>query len=127
MLSQLFYIGDQMRGGVTFQVGIESAGMWCAASAVTLIEEYDAVGAGIKKPAVPGNTSRTGAAMQDHNWLAMWIATDLPVDAIAVIHLQETLIVRLDLRIQIGHDSFSFLYFSRTLSMSMRCTSDLHP
>jgi len=43
--------------------------------------------------------------VQDDGWLAMWIATGLPVDEIAVIHLQEALLVRLDLRIQIGHDS----------------------
>src|SRR5712692_7518718 len=105
MLSQLFHVGDQMRGGVARQVGIEGTSMWRAAPTVALVEEHKAIGAGIKKRAVPGRTSRTGAAVQDDGWLAMWIATDLPVDEIAVIHLQEAPIVRLDLRIQIGHDS----------------------
>src|SRR6266568_3852767 len=103
----MFHIGDQMRGGVACQVGIEGTGVWRAPPAVALIEEHEAVGAGIKKPAVPGRTSRTRAAVHDDGRLPMWIATGLPVDEIAVIHLQDALLVRLDLRIQIqiGHDS----------------------
>ncbi len=76
-----------MRGGVTLQVGIEGTGVWPAAPAVALIEEHEAVGAGIKKPAVPGDTSRPRPAMQDDGWLAMWITAGLPVDGIAVTHL----------------------------------------
>src|SRR5438093_845973 len=94
-----------MRGGVALEARIKSTGVWRTPPAVALIEEYEAVGTGIKQPAVPGDTSRTRAAVQDDGWLAMWIATGLPVDAIAVIHLQEALLVGLDLRIQIGHDS----------------------
>src|SRR5712692_9367973 len=105
MLSQLLHVGDQMRGGVALEARIEGTGVWPAPPTVALIEEHKAVGAGIKQPAVPGSTSRTRAAMQDDGWLAMWIATGLPVDKIAVIHLQEALLVRLDLRIQIGHGS----------------------
>src|SRR5215471_19047084 len=123
MLSQLFDVGEQMRGGVALKARIESTGVWRAPSAVPLIEEHEAVGAGIKKPAVPGGTSRTRAAVQDEGWLPVWIATGLPVDAIAVIHLQEALLVGLDFRIQIGHDSpASRSSLCRTLSMSMRCT-----
>jgi len=76
-----------MRGSVTLQIGIEGTGMRSATSTVALIEEHEAVSAGIKKPAVPGNTSLTRTSMQDDGWLAIWIATDLPVDGIAVIHL----------------------------------------
>src|SRR5713226_9224219 len=105
MLSQLFHVGEQMRGGVAREARIEGTGVWPAPPAISLIEEHEAVGAGIKQPAVPGSTSRTRATMQDDGWLAIWIATGLPVDEIAVIHLQEALLVRLDLRIQIYHDS----------------------
>src|SRR6266566_5913451 len=105
MLSQLFHVGDQMRGGVARQVGIEGTGVGRALPTVALIEEHEAVGAGIKQPAMPGRTSRTRTAVQDDGWLAMWIATGLPVDEIAVIHLQDALLVWLDLRIQLGHDS----------------------
>src|SRR5436305_14856194 len=117
MLSQLFHVGDQMRGGVAREARIEGTGVWSAPPAVALVEEYEAVGAGIKQPAVPGRTSRTRAAVQDDGWLPMWIATGLPVDEIAVIHLQETLLVRLNLRVQIGHDSPHGIYFSH-LSVS---------
>src|SRR5713226_6666377 len=107
MLSQLFHVGDQIRSGVAREARIEGTGVWRAPPAVPLIEEHEAVGAGIKKPAVPGSTSRTRAAVQDDGRFPMWIATGLPVDEIAVIHLQEVLLVRLDLwiQIQIGHDS----------------------
>src|SRR5438477_5466643 len=105
MLSQLFHVGDQMRGGIAFKARIERAGVWPAPPAVALVKEHEAVDTGIKQPAVQGDTSRTRAAVQDDGWLAMWIATSLPVDALAVIHLQEALLVRFDLRIQIGHDS----------------------
>ncbi len=76
-----------MRSGVTLQVGIEGTGVWPAAPAVALIEEHEAVGAGIKKPAVPVDTSRTWATMQDDGWLTTWIAAGLPVDGIAITHL----------------------------------------
>ena len=76
-----------MCGSVTLQVGIEGTGMRSATSTIALIEEHEAVGAGIKKPAIPGNTSRTRAAMQDDGWLATWISAGLPVDGIAFIHL----------------------------------------
>src|SRR6266849_7967519 len=105
MLSQLFHVGDQMRGGVALKARIEGTGVRRTPPTVPLIEEHEAVGALIKKPAVPGSTSRTRAAVQDDGWLAMWIAAGLPVNEIAVIHLQEALLVWLDLRIQIGHDS----------------------
>ena len=87
MLSQLFHVGEQMRGGVALKVRIEGTGVWPAPPAVALIEEHEAVGAGIKKPAVPGSTSRARAAVQDGGWLAMGIATGLPIDEVAVIHL----------------------------------------
>src|SRR5438105_1089456 len=114
MLSQVFYVGDQMRGGVARQVGIEGTGVWRAPPAVALIEEHEAVGGGIKQLAMPGSASRTRAAVQDDGRLAMWIATGLPVDEITVIHFQEALLVRLDLRIQISHDSPAscFLFFT---------------
>src|SRR5437660_954649 len=105
MLSQLFHVGDQLRGGVALKARIEGTGVWRALPAVPLIEEHEAVDALIKKPAVPRRASRTRAAVQDDGWFPMWIATGLPVDEIAVIHLQDVLLVRLDLRIQIGHDS----------------------
>src|SRR5712691_2972310 len=104
MLSQLFHVGDQMRGGVVLKARIEGAGVWPAPPAVALVKEHEAVGTLIKKPAVPGDTSRTRAAVQDDGWLAMWIATGLPVDEIAVIHLQEAPLVRLGLWIQLDHD-----------------------
>ena len=82
-----------------FRFVVEGAGVWSASPAVTLIAEYEAIGAGIKKPAMPASTSRTRTTMQDDGWLPIWIATGLPIDKIAVTHLQQTLLVRLDLRI----------------------------
>src|SRR6266516_5396630 len=94
-----------MRGSVALEACIEGTGVWRAAPTVALIEEHEAVGAGIKEPAVPGSTSRTRASVQDDGWFAMGIATGFPVDKIAAIYLQETLLVGLDLQIQLGHDS----------------------
>src|SRR2546427_12879869 len=92
-----------MCGSVTLQVGIEGTGVWSAAPAVALIEDHEAVGVGIKKPAVPGDTSRPRAAMQDDGWLATWISAGLPINGIAVTHFQEAQLIGLDLRIQISH------------------------
>src|SRR6266571_4462047 len=122
MLSQLFHVGDQMRGGIALKARIEGAGVWPAPPAVALVKEHKAVGTGIKQPAVPGDTSRTRAAVQDDGWLPMWIAAGLPVDEIAVIHLQEAVLVRLDLRIQIGHDSPA----SRSSRRRTLCRCDAH-
>src|SRR5436309_1611436 len=88
---------------VTLQVCIKSTGMWCATPTVSLIKKHYSVGGGIKKPPVPGNTSRTRSAMQDGSRLATWIATSLPVDGIAITHLYKSLLVWLDFRIQIDH------------------------
>src|SRR2546425_549812 len=104
MLSQVFHVGDEMRGGVVLKARLEGAGVWSTPPTIALIEEHEAVGTGIKQPAVPGSTSRTGAAVQDDGWFAMWIATGLPVNAIAVIDFQEALLIGLDLRIQLNHD-----------------------
>jgi hypothetical protein len=41
--------------------------------------------------------------MQDDGGLAHGIAADLPVDALAVAHLEHTVVVRLNLREQTGH------------------------
>ena len=87
MLSQLFHVSEQMRSGVALKARLKGTGVWPAPPAVALIEEYEAVGAGIKQPAVPGSTSRARAAVQDDGWLAMGIATGLPIDEVAVIHL----------------------------------------
>jgi len=46
MLSQLFHVGDQMRGGVALKARLQSTGMWPAPPTVALIEEYEAVGVG---------------------------------------------------------------------------------
>jgi hypothetical protein len=86
MLSQVFQVGDQMRGGVVLKARIEGAGVWSAPPTVALVKEYEAVGTRIKQPAVPGDTSRTRTAVQDHGWLSLGIAAGLPVDAIAVIY-----------------------------------------
>src|SRR5712692_625669 len=104
MLSQVFHVSDQMRGGVVLKARIAGAGVWGTPSAVALVKEHEAVGTGIKQPAVPGDTSRTRAAVQNDGWFAMWIAAALPVDAIAVIHLQKALLIWLGLRVQINHD-----------------------
>ncbi len=69
---------------------VKDTGGRSAPPAVALIEEHEAVGTGIKKPAVPGRTSRTRAAVQDDGCLPMWIATGLPVDE-KVLEGQETL------------------------------------
>src|SRR5229473_5578786 len=111
-----------MHGSVAREACIEGTGMWRAPPTISLIEEHEAVGAGIKQPAVPGSTSRTRATMQDDGWLAMWIATGLPVDKIAVIHLQDALLVWLDLRIQIGHDSPA----SRSSTSAERSVDAMH-
>ncbi len=77
MLSQLFHISDQMRGGGVLKARLEVAGVWSTAPPVALVKEHEAVGTGIKQPVVPGDTSRTRAAVQDDGWLAMGIAAGL--------------------------------------------------
>jgi hypothetical protein len=86
-----------MSGGVALQTRLEDASMWSTTPTIALVEEHKAVGALLKESAVPGRTSRTRSTMQNDSWLAMWIAAGLPVDAMAVIYLQEAVLVWLDL------------------------------
>ncbi len=97
MLSQVFHVGDQMRGRVVLKARLQVTCGWSTPRAVALVKEHEAVGTLIKQPAVPEDTSRTRAAVQDNGWLAMGIAAGLPVDAIAVIHFQEALLIWLGL------------------------------
>jgi len=104
VLPQVLHVSDEVLGRVARQVGLQQAGVRRAPAAVALIEEHEAVGAGIEEPAVPRRTSRAGAAMHDDGRLPTRIAADLPVDELAVTHRQMPMLVRLDLGIQVGHD-----------------------
>jgi len=68
----------------------------------SLVEEHDAEGVGIEEPARPRQPARPWAAVEDHGWLAVWIAARLPVDEVAVADVQHAALVRLDLRVQVA-------------------------
>ncbi len=97
LLAELLHIGDQVGSGVAGEVGVWVAGVGRAPAAVALIEEHDAIGARIEEPAPPGRAARAGAAMHHNGWLPRGVAASLPVDAVAVSHVEESVRVRLDL------------------------------
>jgi hypothetical protein len=75
-----------------------------AATTIALIEQHDAIGVRVEKAAHPITTAGAGAAVNHHDGFAVRIATDLPVDAVAVTYLEQAVIVRGDFRIEEGHD-----------------------
>jgi hypothetical protein len=88
VLAQPLDVRDQVRGGVVRQVDAGRAGMWRASPAVALVQERDPVDARVEQLAVPRRAARPRPAVQDDRRLALGVATELPVDAIAATDIE---------------------------------------
>ena len=74
-----------------------------AAPAAALIEEHRPVARGIELPAHARAAPLPGPAGHDDRRLALRVAADVPVDAVAVADVQEAAVVALDRLIALGH------------------------
>jgi hypothetical protein len=99
MRAQALEVADQVRRRVG-RHGREGLRAGDAATGAPLVEQDDAVAVGVEVPAVAGRAARAGAAVQDDGRLALRVAADLPVEAVAVPDVQQALRVRLERRVK---------------------------
>ncbi len=100
-------VRDQMGGGVGAQIDDRGAGVGRAAAAPALVEQHDAVGAGIEIPAPCGRAPGTGTAVEHDGRFAVRVPAHLPVDELPVADIQHAVFVGVDLRIELGHSFLS--------------------
>ena len=99
MRAQSFEIGHQMPRGVDGQVGAVRD-MRDAATAATLVDQDDPVDRRVEHPPVGRVGAASGAAVHEHHGRAVRAAGALPVQLLAVAHVEHPRLVRLDLRIR---------------------------
>ena len=109
-LTQQLDVGEEVPGGIAREVGVRRARVRLAASATALVEEDYAVGLRVEEPPLPRRTARPGAAVQDDGRLALRIPARLPVHEVAVAHVEQAVLVRLDLTKTGRHDEALNVY-----------------
>jgi hypothetical protein len=95
----LFEVRDQVGGGVGAQIHVRLGGVRRTASAVALVDENHLVFGRIEVPPPPGASTGARAAVDDKGRLALGVAADLPVHAVAVADVEQAVVVGLDLRV----------------------------
>ena len=85
-----------MPGGVRFD-----AGMWPRAAAAALIEQHNAVDGRVEIPPHRRRTAASRPAMQHQHRHPLGIATLLDIDTVAVAHINDPLIERINRRVKI--------------------------
>ena len=106
--AHFFDVGHQIPSGVFARFGIGQR-----AAAAALVDDNDAVFFGVEKAARLRRRARAGAAVQEDDGDAVWIAAFFPVDLVQFGHLQQTAAAGFLNRI---HSRFSFV-----LWLSGRC------
>ena len=92
MLAQPLEVGDQVGRGVGRQVDGGRPRVRRAPAAVPLVQLHHEVGLGVEPPAAPRRAARAGAAVQDHGGLALAVAGQLPVQAVALADVEHALV-----------------------------------
>src|SRR5260370_31745005 len=67
----------------------------CRAAGAALIEHDNAIMSRVEEPAMGGSSTRTGAAMQEHDRHAAWITGFFPVERVDRIDRQQADSIRL--------------------------------
>src|SRR5206468_1443788 len=95
------HVRDEVRSRVHAHVGRRIARVRRAPSTPALVELHDEVALRIEIPAVSGAATGAGSAVNDERRLPVRIAARLPVDAVVITNLQQTMVERLDERIRL--------------------------
>ena len=88
-------IVDQVGGRVRRQVDVRLARVWCALTAIALVEQDDLVHRRVEPPSEARGRARTRPAVEHHCRLAVGIAADLPVETVAGTDVEHADLVRL--------------------------------
>ena len=103
MLAQALHVRDQMVRGVAAHVRRRVARVRSASPASALVEQHCAVAIGVEAATHVGRAPRAGAAVHHHGRLAVRVAARLPVDEVAVAHVEQSAVIGLDGRIELRH------------------------
>src|SRR2546430_8383440 len=123
VLAQALHVSDQVVGRVGRQIGLRIADRGRAATAAALVELDDAVGRRVEPASLTRVAATAGPAMQQHRRLPRRVATDQPMDLLAVPHIEHALRVGLAGRIangpgQRGYEDLTALIKRRARSNS---------
>jgi hypothetical protein len=97
--AQALHVRDQVVGGVGRQVSVGVTGQGPAAPAPSLVEDDRPVAGGVEVPPAAGGGRPSRPAVQPDRWETVRRADHLPVQGVAVTHLEVVGVVRLDGRV----------------------------
>jgi len=100
VLAQPFDVRDQVRRGVVRQVDDRFARVRRAPAAVPLVEQDDPVRIRVEQPRLPQRAARARTAVQHDRGPAEWVPARLPVQEVALAHIEHAVLVRLDLGVR---------------------------
>src|SRR6266567_8310942 len=99
VLAQLLHVPEQVPGRVQAHVSRGVAGVRQAAAAVALVEDDDPELLRVEGPPVSRRAPRPRSAVHDQRWHAIRVPAGLPVHEVPVTRVQQTALIRLDIRI----------------------------
>lgn len=91
------YVPHQVVSGVVLKAGFRVTGMRSAAACPPLIEQHYPVARRVEEPSMRRNAAAPRPSVHHQSRLALWVATNLPIDAVAVADIQEPGVMGLDL------------------------------
>src|SRR5262245_28592047 len=107
VLAQELHVCQQMLGRVDAHVGCRIACVRSASPAAALVEQHDPIAGGVERSARAPFAARAGPTVDDEPRLALRIAARLPVEGVAVAHVEDAVVVRLGWRIRLRRQAFS--------------------
>src|SRR5437667_9539663 len=90
-------------GRVGGQVHDRVAGGGCAPAAAALVEQDDPVRRRVETPPPTRGGPRARSAVQHDGGLPLGVTAGLPVDEMAVADVEQSAVVRLDVRVPLAH------------------------
>ena len=103
VLAELLDVTDEVRRRVRCEIGGRLARVRGAATRSALVEQDDPVPARVEEPPVGRCTTAARSAVQDDRRLARCRTAGLPVDDVAVAHIEHPALGGLDRRVEVGH------------------------
>src|SRR5438132_13201780 len=123
VLAQALHVSDQVVGRVGRQIGLRVADRGRAATAAALVELDDAVGGRVEPASLARVASTAGPAVQQDRGLPRRVATDQPMDLLALPHIEHALSVGLAGRIATGPGQRGYGFLTALIKRRARSNS----
>lgn len=95
-----FDVGDQVIGGVRCKIDCTVAGVGRASPAAPLVEQHDSIFGRVEKLSHSGHAPRPWTTVHRQRRDTLWITRALPIDAVALAHIEQSRLVGFIQRIQ---------------------------